>query len=49
MYIQQFNNGIIITWILHQIIMYCNKVKLVAGKNTITLLPPLLLDEQTDK
>ena len=26
-----FENGFIITWILHQIIMYSNKVKLVAG------------------
>ena len=26
-------NGFIITWILHQIIMYSNKVKLVAGQN----------------
>ena len=27
------NNGYIINWILHQIIMYSHKVKLVAGEN----------------
>ena len=26
-----YKNGFIITWILHQIIMFFNKVKLVAG------------------
>ena len=28
---EKYNNGFINTWILHQIIMYSNKVKLVAG------------------
>ena len=27
----KYNNGFIIIWILHQIIMYSNEVKLVVG------------------
>ena len=37
-----WNNGFIITWILNQIIMYSDKVKLVAGlKNDPLNQPPL--------
>ena len=49
----QLINGYIITWILHQIIMYNDKVKLT--KITILsiyphfLIPPLVLDEQIDQ
>ena len=33
-----YRNGFIITWILHQIIMYFNEVKLVAG-HPICIIP----------
>ena len=49
-------NGFINTWILHQIIMYSNKVKLVAGYNndplpstTFPSSPPELMNELTNK
>ena len=48
-------NGFIFTLILHQIIMYFDKVMLPAGKITIALstpfipIPPLQLDELTDQ
>ena len=32
-YSKYWKNGYITTWILYQIIMYSNKVKIVAGKN----------------
>ena len=47
-----WRNGFIITWILHQIIMYSNVSKLVAARFTTPLLPlyspspPLLLYEE---
>ena len=52
-----FYNGFIITWILHQIIMYSNKVKFVANDkdNDHSYPPPLphflphLLDERNDQ
>ena len=44
--------GYIITWILHQIILYSNKVKLVADLNNdppFTPFTPLLLYKRTDQ
>ena len=49
------NNGFIITWILHQLSMYSNRVKLVAGwiiipqSTLFTPFPTLPLVEQTDQ
>ena len=47
------NNGFIITWILHQIFMFHNKVNSVAGKKnpspSFTPFPPLLLDKWPDQ
>ena len=51
------NNWFIITWILNQIIIYSDKVKLKLVKITtpsptsiqITPSPPLLIDERTDQ
>ena len=42
-------NGFIITWMLHQIFMFSNKVKLAAGYNNDTTHPSALLDERTDQ
>ena len=42
-------NGFIITWMLHQIFMLSNKVKLAAGFNNLPPYPPLQLVEQNDQ
>ena len=46
------HNGFIITWILHQIIIYSNKVKLVAGLSIhphYPIPPSNQLDKRTDQ
>ena len=39
---QSFNNQYIITWMIHQIFMYSDKVKLTAGYNNNIPHPPPL-------
>ena len=49
--INAWGYGFVITWIFHQIIMYSNKVKLVAGLDNDSPNPPPLpqMNELTNK